>query len=164
MAPTFLPHPSLAWARLRRLPPQRPQLLGESLASCVSLNRSSRNNAASCGCPPARSGPALPPLLPCSSSSSPIVGEVGRRPGGWGHSPRKALGARLAPCLPQGMTAGCPCLVLRVPTVHSGSNGAHFLGPLGRPKKGVSLSALLWVQVSSCYAHLTEGDTEALNC
>lgn len=61
---------------------------------------------------PARSGPALPPLLPCSSSSSLIVGEVGRRLWWWeggsgrGFRPRKVLGSRLAPRLPQGMTTG----------------------------------------------------------
>lgn len=60
----FAPPPPLRSAPGCRLPPPQPQWLGQNLASCVSLNLSSRNNAASCVSlpPPARlPSPALPP-------------------------------------------------------------------------------------------------------
>lgn len=42
------PPPPLRSAPGCRLPPPQPQWLGQNLASCVSLNLGSRNNAASC--------------------------------------------------------------------------------------------------------------------
>lgn len=70
------PPPPLRSAPGCRLPPPQPQWLGQNLASCVSLNLGSRNNAASCvslphplACP---HPPCCPPL-PCPSS----LGEVG---------------------------------------------------------------------------------------
>lgn len=79
-------------------------MVGESLASCVSLNRSSRNNAASCG-------PPLASPAACSSSARPARRRRGSGEGARGVSPGpwKARPAGLAPPLPQGVPqAGAP--------------------------------------------------------
>lgn len=64
----FAPPPPLRSAPGCRPPPPQPQWLGQSLASCISLNLSSRNNAASCVSPPPPCLPS-PALLPRSALS-----------------------------------------------------------------------------------------------
>ena len=98
---------------------------GESLASCVSLNRSSRNNAASCGCPPARPPPALPPRRlalppPALPSSGKWGGVRGARLAGTSITFVPGRDRRPGPASLWGSVS---------PPVHLGRDGALLPGP-----------------------------------
>lgn len=125
-------------------------IAGENLASCVSLNRGSRNNAASCGCPPA---PApVHPHPPGSSSCSPVfVWKVRWHWGVWVPR-RQGLG--------WSSTASAPGYDLRlVPAPlwasvsllgpHEAGNGTHLRGLSGRRRERICLCTLLSAQGSS---------------
>lgn len=114
------PPPPLRSAPGCRLPPPQPQWLGQNLASCVSLNLGSRNNAASCvslphplACPHQLGCPHCPDGPPLGKFWWEMLGDVG---------PWKALfppeyGHRL-------VSSG-------LFTAYQGGDGTHLLGTLG---------------------------------